>query len=586
MTGVSATASCGPVDPPAQHVGLVVPGQVAEAQPHQEPVELRLGQLVGALVLDRVVGREHHERLRQPPRLAVDADLALAHRLEQRGLGLRRRAVDLVGQQQLGEDRAGAEHHLPVALVVQRRADHVRRQQVGGELDAGEVEAEHARERPRDQRLAQAGQVLEEHVAAGQDADQHQLEGAAAADHGLVELVEDRGGLPRGLFRSHSCSNRVIRRASVWRGMPRRCLDRCVGVEGLPRVDPGPEGFVGAGAAERPAGRLRLGVEVDAVALGQPGGEDVLENRAQVRLVQRAAGQAGGDDEPALAVAEDRPRLLLVLGPARRLGGRPGEGGAQHQQGEHGGGGGDHDHARPAGHGGAGQRGDGDQDRGDDQLGGRRRASGSRRRPRAVRRRSAVAALGCSSCRAAASSAASSSSAALAAARWRRRPGGWRTGPRRTARSACWRRGRGRSRPRPPGPAARPGCRRRRAAGAPVGQAALHRHVAGDDRGPGVADLGQRGPPGLDRLPQFLGSRVLDDQRRGRAAEPGGPPDADHHRRHQRDHQQPVEDRAPRDVQRQPPPAAGGSGRLLRRGPWPAAASAACPWSGSAGAGR
>ena len=30
---------------------------------------------------------------------------ALLHRLEQRGLRLRRRAVDLVGEQQLGEDR-------------------------------------------------------------------------------------------------------------------------------------------------------------------------------------------------------------------------------------------------------------------------------------------------------------------------------------------------------------------------------------------------------------------------------------------------------------------------------------------------
>jgi hypothetical protein len=32
--------------------------------------------------------------------------LALLHRLQQRGLGLGRRAVDLVGQQQVGEDRA------------------------------------------------------------------------------------------------------------------------------------------------------------------------------------------------------------------------------------------------------------------------------------------------------------------------------------------------------------------------------------------------------------------------------------------------------------------------------------------------
>ena len=90
------------------------------------------------------------------------------------------------------------------------------------------------RERPRDERLAQAGQVLEEHVAAGQDADQDQLEGATAADHGPLELVEDRRGLPRGLFRSHSCSNRVISRARVWRGMPRCCLARSSGLMACP----------------------------------------------------------------------------------------------------------------------------------------------------------------------------------------------------------------------------------------------------------------------------------------------------------------------------------------------------------------
>jgi hypothetical protein len=42
-------------------------------------------------------------------RVALDRHLALLHRLEQRGLGLGRRAVDLVGQEQVGEHRALAE---------------------------------------------------------------------------------------------------------------------------------------------------------------------------------------------------------------------------------------------------------------------------------------------------------------------------------------------------------------------------------------------------------------------------------------------------------------------------------------------
>ena len=209
--------------PPAEHVGLVAAAQVAEPQPHQEPVELGLGQLVGALVLDRVVRGQDDERLRQQPGLPVHADLALAHGLEQRRLGLRRRPVDLVGQQQLGEHRPRPEHHVGRPLVIQRSADHVGRQQVGGELDAGEIQAEHPGEGPGDQGLAQPGQVLEQDVAARQDADQDQLEGPAAADDRALELVQHGRAGRGGLFGSHhSFSNRSTRRARVRRGMPRR----------------------------------------------------------------------------------------------------------------------------------------------------------------------------------------------------------------------------------------------------------------------------------------------------------------------------------------------------------------------------
>src|ERR1035441_10471317 len=81
-----------------------------------------------------------------------------------------------------------AGYRLGRPLVVQRGADHVGGQQVRGELDAGEVQAEHARERPRDEGLAQSGQVFEQDVAAGQDADQHKLQGPAAADDRALEL--------------------------------------------------------------------------------------------------------------------------------------------------------------------------------------------------------------------------------------------------------------------------------------------------------------------------------------------------------------------------------------------------------------
>ena len=79
-------------------------------------------------------------------RRALDRHLALLHRLEQRGLRLRRRAVDLVGEQHVREHRPAPEDELAAA---QRRSSPVTSdgQHVGRELHAPEVEPERARQR-------------------------------------------------------------------------------------------------------------------------------------------------------------------------------------------------------------------------------------------------------------------------------------------------------------------------------------------------------------------------------------------------------------------------------------------------------
>ena len=58
---------------------------------------------------------------------AVDGDLALLHRLEQRRLGLRRRPVDLVGEHDVGEQRARLEAELLGRALVDAHADEVGR---------------------------------------------------------------------------------------------------------------------------------------------------------------------------------------------------------------------------------------------------------------------------------------------------------------------------------------------------------------------------------------------------------------------------------------------------------------------------
>ena len=132
--------------------------------------------------------------MREPMARALDRHLPLLHRLEQRGLRLRRGAVDLVGEQQVREDRAGPELEVGVALVPDRRARDVRGHEVGRELDAGEADGRDLGERARRERLRQAGVVLEQHVAVREEAHKDELECVPLADDRPLDLVEQTLG--------------------------------------------------------------------------------------------------------------------------------------------------------------------------------------------------------------------------------------------------------------------------------------------------------------------------------------------------------------------------------------------------------
>ena len=123
--------------------------------------------------------------------LAADRHLALGHHLQQRRLHLRRRAVDLVGEQEVDDHRAELDVELLLALPVDAGADDVGGHQVGGELDAGERAADHLGEGLDGQRLGHAGHTLEQHVALGEQADQHPLDQPVLADDDPLDL-EDR----------------------------------------------------------------------------------------------------------------------------------------------------------------------------------------------------------------------------------------------------------------------------------------------------------------------------------------------------------------------------------------------------------
>src|SRR5437870_877594 len=123
-------------------------------------------------------------------RIDVGGDLVLFHRLEQRRLRFRRGAVDFVGEDHLREDRAGAELEAAAVALVDRHAEDVGGQHVAGELDALELQAERSREHVRQRGLADSRQVLDQQVAAREQAGQRQSDLCLFAENDLAGRLD------------------------------------------------------------------------------------------------------------------------------------------------------------------------------------------------------------------------------------------------------------------------------------------------------------------------------------------------------------------------------------------------------------
>ena len=126
-------------------------------------------------------------------RLPPDRHLPLLHDLEQRALHLRGRAVDLVRQKEIREDRAQRGLEVAGPLVVDAGADEVRGHEIGRELDPLEVAADRLREGLHAERLREPGNALDEQVAAREKRDEDPLEEMVLADDDLLDLEEKPG---------------------------------------------------------------------------------------------------------------------------------------------------------------------------------------------------------------------------------------------------------------------------------------------------------------------------------------------------------------------------------------------------------
>jgi hypothetical protein len=176
----------------ADDVDLVVAARVAECRLEKEAVELRLGQWKGALYLDRVLGGEDEEGLRHEARHAVAGHLPLGHRLEERRLSLRHRPVDLVDEDDVREDRPGAELEVAGLLVVDREPGDVGRLEIRRALDPGRGRAlDRHCDRASEDGLGGAGNVFEKYVPLGRERGENQLDLAPFAVHDALDVVQE-----------------------------------------------------------------------------------------------------------------------------------------------------------------------------------------------------------------------------------------------------------------------------------------------------------------------------------------------------------------------------------------------------------
>src|SRR5436190_17242908 len=147
---------------------LLPRGRIAHEDLQHKTVDLSFGQWIGPVVLDWVLGGQNHEHRAERMGLASDRDLALLHGLEQRTLDLGGGSVDLVDEQEIGEDWPEVRGEAALASVVDKGADQVSRQQIRSALHAIETSIDRVGERLDRERLRQSGDAFDQEVAAAE----------------------------------------------------------------------------------------------------------------------------------------------------------------------------------------------------------------------------------------------------------------------------------------------------------------------------------------------------------------------------------------------------------------------------------
>ena len=96
---------------------------VLHLQLEHEPVHLGFRQRIGPLLFNGILGGEHQERFFQGEGCISDGDLFLLHRFQEGALHLGWRAVDFIGQDDVGKNRSLLRRKTTVLLIEDHGAD-------------------------------------------------------------------------------------------------------------------------------------------------------------------------------------------------------------------------------------------------------------------------------------------------------------------------------------------------------------------------------------------------------------------------------------------------------------------------------
>ncbi len=176
---------------PALQQGTLGHGvRVAQFDAHQEAVELGFRQGESADLVGRILGGDDEERFRQLPGDAFRRHLVFFHCFQQRTLRLGRGAIDLVGKDQLGKDRAGVKLEAGAVAIIDGYAQNIRGQQVAGELDALEMQPQCLGQHMRQGGFPHAGQIFDQQMAASQQAGEREANLYVLAEYDLGCLID------------------------------------------------------------------------------------------------------------------------------------------------------------------------------------------------------------------------------------------------------------------------------------------------------------------------------------------------------------------------------------------------------------